>query len=220
MHQVVIVGGGFGGLAAATALGGANVNVILVDRRNFHLFQPLLYQVATGELSPGDIASPQRGILRKRKNINVLQAEVTGLDVVNRQIKCGEATLRFDDLILSTGVRPHYFGNGHWEPLAPGLETVEDALEIRKRIFRAFEQAEWEENLEKRRNWLTFVIVGGGATGVELSGAIAELSHVTLREDFRRIDTREANIFLLEGSGRILSSLVSSAGKQPSGSMI
>ncbi|MEE8433342.1 MAG: NAD(P)/FAD-dependent oxidoreductase [bacterium] len=205
MHQVVIVGGGFGGLAAATALGGADVNVILVDRRNFHLFQPLLYQVATGELSPGDIASPQREILRKRKNINVLQAEVTGLDVVNRQIQCGETTLPFDDLILSTGVRPHYFGNGQWEPLAPGLKTVEDALEIRKRIFRAFEKAEWEENPEAKRNWLTFVIVGGGATGVELAGAISELSRVTLREDFRRIDTGEAKIYLLEGSGRILS---------------
>ncbi len=204
-RRVVIVGGGFGGLYAAQALKGAAVEVTLVDRRNFHLFQPLLYQVATGGLSPGDIASPLRHVLKRQSNARVLLAEVTGLDVEARQVRCSDGEpLPYDFLVLATGARHHYFGHGEWEALAPGLKTIEDATEVRRRIFLAFEAAEREPDPERRRAWLNFVIVGGGPTGVELAGAVAEIARHTLKGDFRRIDPREAHIILLEGMDRVL----------------
>jgi NADH:ubiquinone reductase (H+-translocating) len=203
-HKVVIVGGGFGGLYAAKALGRAPVEVTLVDKRNFHLFQPLLYQVATGGLSPGDISSPLRAVLSGSRNVKVLMDEVTDIDPEQRQVTLRNQTLNYDSLIVATGVSHHYFGNDAWENVAPGLKTVEDALEMRRRIFMAFEAAEKESDPEKRRAWLTFVVVGGGPTGVELAGALAELAHTTLKDDFRNIDTTEARIFLLEGLDRVL----------------
>jgi len=201
---VVIIGGGFGGLYAAKVLGKAPVAVTLIDRRNFHLFQPLLYQVATGALSPGEIASPLRVVLQKNRNTEVLLGEVTDLDVVNRRVILRDGEVGYDDLIIATGATHHYFGNDQWEPLAPGLKTVEDATEIRSRILAAFEQAEREHDLQKRRAWLNFVIVGGGPTGVELAGALGEIANDTLRHDFRHIDPREAQILLVEGESRVL----------------
>ena len=203
-HQVVIIGGGFGGLYSAKALGRVGVNVTLVDRRNFHLFQPLLYQVATGSLSPADISSPLRSVLNSSKNTKVLMAEVTDIDPEQRLVILGNEKLPYDSLIIATGVSHHYFGNDDWEKVAPGLKTVENALEMRRRIFVAFEAAEKEVDPEKRRAWLTFVIIGGGPTGVELAGAIAELAYNTLKKDFRNIDTAEARVLLLEGMDRIL----------------
>lgn len=201
---MVIIGGGFGGLYAAKVLGKAPVAVTLIDRRNFHLFQPLLYQVATGALSPGEIASPLRVVLQKNRNTEVLLGEVTDLDVVNRRVILRDGEVGYDDLIIATGATHHYFGNDQWEPLAPGLKTVEDATEIRSRILAAFEQAEREHDLQKRRAWLNFVIVGGGPTGVELAGALGEIANDTLRHDFRHIDPREAQILLVEGESRVL----------------
>ena len=204
-HQVVIVGGGFGGLYAAKALRRAPVQVTLVDKRNFHLFQPLLYQVATGALSPADIASPIRAVIGSHKNAKVLLSEVVDIDPTQQKLMLrGEEDLNYDTLIVATGVSHHYFGNDQWKGMAPGLKTVEDALEIRRRIFTAFEAAEKEPDAEKRRAWLTFVIVGGGPTGVELAGAIAELAYKTLRDEFQSINTAEAKILLLEGMDRIL----------------
>lgn len=203
-HRVVIVGGGFGGLYAAKALGRAPVKVTLVDKRNFHLFQPLLYQVATGTLSPADISSPLRAVLSDNKNTQVLLAEMQDIDPDQKKLFLNSGEVDYDSLIIATGVKHHYFGNEHWETAAPGLKTVENALEMRRRIFLAFEAAEKETDLEKRRAWLTFVIVGGGATGVELAGAIADLAFATLRKEFRNIDTSEAKIYLLEGMDRIL----------------
>ncbi|HEY9853822.1 MAG TPA: NAD(P)/FAD-dependent oxidoreductase [Leptolyngbyaceae cyanobacterium] len=203
-HHIVIVGGGFGGLYAAQALCRASVKVTLVDRRNFHLFQPLLYQVATGSLSPADISSPLRAVLSKNENTKVLLAEVKDIDPQEQKVITNSGELTYDSLIIATGVSHHYFGNDGWERVAPGLKTIENALEIRRRIFLAFEAAEKEPDLEKRRAWLTFVIVGGGPTGVELAGAIAELAYSTLKKDFRDIDTTETKILLLEGMDRIL----------------
>jgi NADH dehydrogenase len=203
-HQVVIVGGGFGGLYAAKALSKAPVKVTLVDKRNFHLFQPLLYQVATGGLSAGDISSPLRSVLNRSKNTEVLMGEVIDVDIQQRKVKLQNQELTYDTLIVATGVSHHYFGNDQWAPKAPGLKTVEDALEMRRRIFLAFEAAEKETDPEKRRAWLTFVIVGGGPTGVELAGAMAELAYSTLKNDFRNIDTSETRILLLEGLDRVL----------------
>lgn len=203
-HQVVIIGGGFGGLYAAKALSRVRVNVTLVDKRNFHLFQPLLYQVATGSLSPADISSPLRSVLNRNKNTKVLMGEVIDIDPQRRKVILRNEELPYDSLIVATGVSHYYFGNDDWATVAPGLKTVEDALEMRRRIFVAFEAAEKEIDPEKRRAWLTFVIVGGGPTGVELAGAIAELAYSTLKDDFRNIDTAEARILLLEGMDRIL----------------
>jgi NADH dehydrogenase len=211
-HRVVIVGGGFGGLYAAKELGRSqrelqrnpSIQVTLVDKRNFHLFQPLLYQVATGALSPADISSPLRGVLSRCQNIQVLMNEVVDLDPQRQKVIMQGQDVEYDTLIVATGVSHHYFGNEHWKTTAPGLKTVEDALEMRRRIFMAFEAAEKETDPQKRQAWLTFVIVGGGPTGVELAGAIAELAFNTLKRDFRNIDTTEARILLLEGMDRIL----------------
>lgn len=203
-HRVVIIGGGFGGLYAAKALGRAPVEVTLIDKRNFHLFQPLLYQVATGGLSAGDISSPIRAVLSRYRNVKVLMDEVTEIDPQAKRITLRDSELPYDSLIVATGVSHHYFGNDEWEAIAPGLKTIEDALEMRRRIFLAFEAAEKETDPEKRRAWLTFVVVGGGPTGVELAGALAELAFTTLKSDFRNIDTSEAQILLLEGMDRVL----------------
>jgi NADH dehydrogenase len=203
-HHVVIIGGGFGGLYAAKALGNAPVQVTLIDKRNFHLFQPLLYQVATGTLSPADISSPLRAVLSNNQNTKVLLGEVTDIDPDAQKVILRGEEVTYDTLIVATGVSHHYFGKDEWETVAPGLKTVENALEMRRRIFLAFEAAEKETDPEKRRAWLTFAIVGGGPTGVELAGAIAELAYSTLKKDFRNIDTAEARILLLEGMDRIL----------------
>jgi NADH:ubiquinone reductase (H+-translocating) len=203
-HRVVIVGGGFGGLYAAKALKRAPVRVTLLDRRNFHLFQPLLYQVATGGLSPANIASPLRAVLKRNRNTEVLLGEVTDVDVANRRVILSKRSVGYDTLIVAAGARHHYFGKDHWEELAPGLKTIEDATEMRRRILLAFENAERESDQAKQRSWLTFIIVGGGPTGVELAGAIGELAHHTLQSNFRHIDPAQARIFLVEGLDRIL----------------
>jgi NADH dehydrogenase len=203
-HRVVIVGGGFGGLFTARALAHAPADVTLVDRRNFHLFQPLLYQVATGGLSPADIASPLRAVLRRQRNATVLLGQVTDLDPGARRLRFDAGGLDYDTLVLAAGARHHYFGHPEWEPLAPGLKTIEDATEIRRRILLAFESAEREDDPARRAAWLTFVIVGGGPTGVELAGALGEIANHTLRREFRRIDPRQARILLVEGAERIL----------------
>ncbi|BCL38456.1 NAD(P)/FAD-dependent oxidoreductase [Nostoc sp. MS1] len=203
-HQVVIVGGGFGGLYTAKTLNTANVNITLIDKRNFHLFQPLLYQVATGTLSPGDISSPLRAVLRKSKNTQVLLGEVKDIDPKGQKVILDDQVVHYDTLVVATGANHSYFGKDNWKDIAPGLKTVEDAIEIRRRIFSAFEAAERTNDPEIRRSLLTFVIVGAGPTGVELSGAIAELAYKTLKEDFRNIDTSETKILLLQGGDRIL----------------
>ncbi len=203
--RVVIIGGGFGGLYTAKALKSAPVNITLVDKRNFHLFQPLLYQVATGVLSPADISSPLRLVLREHKNTTVILDEALDIEPESKRVILKDhSPLEYDYLVLATGVSHHYFGNDQWQPYAPGLKTIEDAVEIRRRIFLAFEEAEKEENHEKRQAWLTFAIVGGGPTGVELAGAIAEIAQGALKGDFRRINPAEAKIILIEGVDRVL----------------
>jgi NADH dehydrogenase len=205
LPHVVIVGGGFGGLYAAKSLKNAPVRVTLIDKRNFHLFQPLLYQVATGTLSPADIASPLRVILSKHKNTQVLLDKVIDIDPQQKKVFLEDkAELNYDTLIVATGVSHHYFGNEHWQTDAPGLKTIEDALEMRCRIFSAFEAAEKESDPIKRQALLTFVVVGGGPTGVELAGAIAEIAHQSVKDDFRDIDTTQAKIMLFEGMDRVL----------------
>ena len=203
-HRVVIVGGGFGGLYVAKALGRAPLSVALVDRRNFHLFQPLLYQVATGGLSPGEIASPLRVVLKNYGNTEVLLGEAVDLDVPNRRVILRDGAIPYDTLIVATGATHHYFGNDQWEAVAPGLKTIENATAIRSRLLLAFERAEREGDPAERRAWLNFVIVGGGPTGVELAGALGEIANDTLRHDFRHIDPREAAIMLVEGERRVL----------------
>jgi NADH dehydrogenase len=203
-HQVVTIGGGFGGLSAVLCLKNAPMGVTLIDRRNFHLFQPLLYQVATGGLSPANIAAPLRAILKNQRNTRILLAEVTDIDVARRRVILGGAEVRYDSLVVATGARHHYFGNDQWEVVAPGLKTVEDATEIRRRILLAFERAEREPDPEERRAWLTFVIVGGGPTGVELAGALGELAHHTLRGNFRAFEPAAARTILVEGTERVL----------------
>jgi NADH:ubiquinone reductase (H+-translocating) len=203
-HRVVIVGGGFGGINAAIALRRAPVAITLIDRQNYHLFQPLLYQVATGGLSPANIASPLRSILRRQQNACVRQEEVVGFDLATRQVNLARSYLSYDTLVVAAGARHSYFGHQDWEKFAPGLKTLDDATEIRARLLSAFERAEWETDLEIRRNLLTFVIVGAGPTGVELAGALAELARHTLRRDFRNIDPGHARILLVDVAPRVL----------------
>lgn len=203
-HRVVIIGGGFGGLYLARALKRAPVHITLIDRRNFHLFQPLLYQVATGALSPAQIAAPLRAVLRRQKNLEVLLAEAIGIDVDGQRVLLADGEVPYDTLVVAAGATDSYFGKDEWAPLAPGLKTIEDALEIRRRVLLAFEAAEREPNPEIRRAWLTFVVVGGGPTGVELAGTLGEIAHHTLRGDFRHIDPTEAQVFLVEGTPRVL----------------
>jgi NADH:ubiquinone reductase (H+-translocating) len=201
---VVIIGGGFGGLDAARSLGGADVRVTLLDRHNYHLFQPLLYQVATAALSPGDVASPIRWILRKQKNIQVLLAEAQAIDAARRRVAIDSGAIDYDYLIVATGAAHAYFGHPEWEARAPGLKTLDDALEMRRRVLLAFESAERESDPDRQRRYLTFVIVGGGATGVELAGALAEIARQSLRQDFRNIRPESARIILIEGSSSLL----------------
>ncbi len=203
-HRVVIVGGGFGGLYAAQSLARAPVEVVVIDRRNFHLFQPLLYQVATGGLGPGDIASPVRHALRRQRNANVLLGDATDVDVRGRRLILRDGAVSYDTLIVAAGVRNHYYGHDPWAAVAPGLKTIEDAVTIRRRVLSAFEHAEREPDGDRRRAWLTFVVVGAGSTGVELSGALAELAHHTVRKEFRSFDPRTTRILLLEGGDRVL----------------
>jgi NADH dehydrogenase len=204
-HRVVIIGGGFGGLVAAQSLNKAPAHVTLIDRRNFHLFQPLLYQVATGALSPANIASPLRAILKKQRNTNVLLGEVTGFDLGAKVVVLKDgARIPFDSLIVATGSTHHYFGRSEWADLAPGLKTIEDATEIRRRVLSAFEKAERSNDPAERARLLTFVVVGGGPTGVEMAGAIAELARFTLRADFRAINPATARVIIVEGQNRVL----------------
>jgi NADH dehydrogenase len=203
-HKVVIIGGGFGGLTLARSLKNAPVDVTLLDRVNYHLFQPLLYQVATGSLSPANIAAPLRQVLRKQQNTTVLLAEATDIDVQNRYVILKDGKIPYDSLVVASGSSHQYFGHDEWEKSAPGLKTVEDATDMRSRILLAFEAAERESDPEKRRAWLTFVIVGGGPTGVELAGALGEIANDTLRHDFRDIDPSTSQIILVEGTERIL----------------
>ena len=208
-HHVVIVGGGFGGLYAARALSRRDVHITLLDRKNHHTFQPLLYQVATAGLNPSDIAVPIRSILRKLPNVEVLLGSVSAVNTASRTLTLEDgAAIPYDTLILATGATHSYFGHPEWSNLAPGLKTIEDALEIRKRIFFAFEAAEREQDESLRAPWLTFVVVGGGPTGVELAGTLGEISRQTLRHDFRHIDPSESRILLLEGSPSILGTYV------------
>ena len=204
-HHVVIVGGGFGGLAAAKALARDPVRVTLVDRRNHHLFQPLLSQVATAGLNPSDIAYPIRSILRSQRNVSVVLGDVVAIDTDDGNVELADGEIiDFDHLVLATGVTHSYFGNDGWEQHAPGLKTVEDALEIRRRVLLAFELAERSTDPDERREFLTFLVVGGGPTGVETAGAIAEIAMKTLTRDFRSIDPATASIILVEGADRIL----------------
>jgi NADH:ubiquinone reductase (H+-translocating) len=203
-HQVVIIGGGFGGLSAARRLKDTPVDVTLIDRCNYHLFQPLLYQVATGSLSPANVASPLRNILKRQKNARVLLAEAIGIDAEKRRVVLSDGALEYDTLIVAAGSSHQYFGHEEWAQFAPGLKTVDDATEMRRRILLAFETAEREPDPEKIRALLTFVIVGGGPTGAELAGALGEIANDTLRHDFRKIDPSRAQIILVEGADRVL----------------
>src|SRR5438552_7712300 len=204
-HRVVILGGGFGGLAAAQKLKRAPAEVILLDRRNFHLFQPLLYQVATGSLSPGEIAAPLRGVLSRQKNTQVLLGEAVDVDPdAKRVILRDGAAFDYDSLIVATGSKTSYYGHDEWKEWAPSLKTVEEATQIRHKILYAFEWAERADSEEEARAWLTFIIVGAGATGMELAGALAEIANETLKRDFRKINPREARIILMEGGNRVL----------------
>lgn len=205
-HHVVIIGGGFGGLYAARTLSKAPVRVTLVDRRNFHLFQPLLYQVATGILGPGEITAPLRHILRKQKNAAVLLGEVIDFDPPNRRVILADGFLDYDTLIVAAGMKNHYYGHDDWEQAAPGLKSLEDSGWIRQKIFFAFEVAEREPGPEKRRAWLTFVVVGSGPTGVELTGMLAEIAKDTLRDDFRSFRPEDSEILLVDAAQRILPS--------------
>ena len=204
-HRVIILGGGFGGLAAAKKLKRAPVEVTLIDKRNFHLFQPLMYQVATGSLSPGEIAAPLRGVLSRQKNTRVLLGEAADVDPVAKRVAlCDGATFEYDSLIVATGSQTSYYGNDSWREWAPSLKSVEEAISIRHKILYAFERAERSATEAEARAWLTFVIVGAGATGMELAGALAEISQETLRHDFRTINPSEARIILMEGLPRVL----------------
>lgn len=205
VHRVVIVGGGFGGLYLAKSLRREPVDVTLVDRRNFHLFQPLLYQVATGGLSPANIAAPLRSILKRQSNTRVMLGEVSGFDLVARRVRLADgATLEFDTLVVAAGAENSYFGNAAWSRVAPGLKSLEDATLIRRRVLSAFELAERESDPGRARRWLTFIVVGAGPTGVELAGALAEIARNTLRREFRNIEPADASILLVEAGDRVL----------------
>jgi NADH dehydrogenase len=204
LPRVFIVGGGFAGLAAAKALAGAPVDVTVIDRRNHHVFQPLLYQVATASLSPADISAPIRSVLRGQQNCDVVLAEITRVDIANKRLLTSSGQARYDYLILAAGATHAYFGRDEWAPLAPGLKTIEDATELRRRILLAFESAEHEGSDEARRAVLTFGIVGAGPTGVELAGAIKEIAGQTIPSDYRHIDTRTTRVVLFEGGDRLL----------------
>ncbi|TMJ15831.1 MAG: NAD(P)/FAD-dependent oxidoreductase, partial [Alphaproteobacteria bacterium] len=204
-HHVVIVGAGFGGLQAAFDLAGAPVRITVIDRRNHHLFQPLLYQVATASLATSEIAWPVRYLLRGRPEVTTLFATVTGVDAQGKRVLLEDGdTLSYDTLVLATGARHAYFGHDEWEPFAPGLKTLEDATTLRRRILVAFERAERESDPKRRAALLTFVIIGAGPTGVELAGTIAELAQHTLPPDFRNVDTRKARVVLIEAGPRVL----------------
>lgn len=206
-QRVIILGGGFGGLSAAQKLKRAPVDVILIDRRNFHLFQPLMYQVATGSLSPGEIAAPLRGVLSRQKNTQVLLGEVSDIDPAAKKITLLDGgTFEYDSLIVATGSQTSYYGKDAWREWAPSLKSVEEATAIRHKILYAFERAERATSPEEARAWLTFVIVGAGATGMELAGALAEIANETLKHDFRHINPQEARILLMEGGPRVLPS--------------
>lgn len=204
-HRVVVIGGGFGGLAAIQALKGADVDITVIDRRNHHLFQPLLYQVATTALSPSEIAWPIRMLLKQRPEVTTLLGNVTGIDKAAQLVELEDgARVPFDSLIIATGARHAYFGHDDWEPFAPGLKTLEDATAMRRRLLLAFEAAERESDPDKRRALLTFAIIGAGATGVELAGAIVELAHTSLKHEFRSIKPEEARVVLIEAGPRVL----------------
>jgi NADH dehydrogenase len=205
-HRVVILGGGFGGLAVAKGLKRADVDITLVDRSNYHLFQPLLYQVATGSLSPANIAAPLRQIVHNQKNTRVILAEAVRIDAQNRKVILSDGELPYDTLIVATGSTHQYFGHPEWEQFAPGLKTVDDATAMRARILTAFEAAERETDPAKLAAWMTFVLVGGGPTGAELAGALGEIAHDTLKHDFRDIDPQRTRIVLVEGADRVLPS--------------
>jgi NADH dehydrogenase len=220
-RRVVVVGGGFGGIQAVRGLRRAPVSVTLVDRQNFHLFQPLAYQVATGSLSPAEIASPLRAVFKRQENVRVLLAEVTGFDLDRREVTLDHlangrrrTTLGYDTLVVAGGSHYSYFGRDDWRPHAPELKSLEGALEIRSRILRAFEAAELETDEARRRSWLTFVVVGAGPTGVEMAGQIAELARDTLRRDFRSVDTRAARVLLVEALDRVLTSFPESLSRK------
>jgi NADH:ubiquinone reductase (H+-translocating) len=202
--RIVIIGGGFGGLYAAKTLAKTPVQITLVDRRNYHLFQPLLYQVATAALNPSDIAAPIRAVLRKQKNVSVIMGDATAIDPDRKIVTMADGELAYDILIVATGATHSYFGHPEWEADAPGLKTIEDALEIRRRVLRAFEAAEREADLIRQQAWLNFVIVGAGPTGVELAGALSEIARQTMLRDFRRINPSSARVILLEGKERVL----------------
>src|SRR5271168_5047589 len=203
-HKVVIIGGGFGGLSAARTLKSAPVQVTLVDRCNYHLFQPLLYQVATGSLSPANVAGPLRQVLRKQENTQVLLGEAIHIDAAKRRVILSDGSLDYDTLIVATGATHQYFGHDEWEQFAPGLKNLDDATAMRRRILLAFEAAERERDAKKLKAWMTFVIVGGGPTGAELAGALGEIAHDTLTHDFRDIDPSQTRIILVEGADRAL----------------
>jgi NADH dehydrogenase len=213
--RVLILGAGFAGLSAAQVLRKAPVDVLLIDRRNYHLFQPLLYQVATASLSPAEIAAPIRKVLRDQKNAVVILDEATSIDLAANRVSFeNKVDFEYDYLLVATGATHSYFGKDEWSKLAPGLKTVEDATEVRKRFLLAFEQAELEADIDARTRALTFVIVGGGPTGVELAGAIAEIAHGTIPRDFRRVDTKTARIVLIEGQPRLLAAFPEAASKK------
>ncbi len=225
-HRVVVIGGGFGGLQAAVHLARAPVEVTLVDRRNFHLFQPLTYQLATGALSPGEVCYPLRAIFKRRRNVRVLMGDVTGFDLDSREVRMqpGAGDLRplsipYDTLIVAGGSRYSYFGHDEWQWVAPEVKSLESALEVRARILSAFEAAELEPDHERRRAWLTFVVVGAGPTGVEMAGQIAELARDTLRADFRTIDPRQGRVLLVEAADRVLTSFPPSLSWKAAGSL-